>query len=166
MRQKISRDLGMADGKPRSNPILAWLTLGILLLGLLGLYLAARAGNMPVLLAGLAILVGGFWYFARRGRAYYQAHPEEEAEARRQRAVLAAQVERRDNQRFKQKLLFVGIALTVVAAMNIWRRFAPSLDALPRGERLTWIFLGAVILIVLGNLAWAAWKKKRVNAQP
>jgi hypothetical protein len=154
----------MAEGKRSINPILGWLILGILFAWLLGLYLAARDGNIPVLFAGLVIMAGVFWYFARRGRTYYENHPEEAAQAKRQRAVMMAEQGHQADRNFKQKVVSVGIALAVVLGASLFRRYAPGFAALPKSDQRLYLVLGGIALVVLCNLAWMAWKKRRASA--
>jgi hypothetical protein len=154
------------NGKGR-NSLMGWAVLVFFCAVLFGLFLAVEAGSAIGVAATLAIFGTVFWFFARRGREYYEAHPQEAAEAARQRAIMAQKIERRSNRDFKAKVFGVGVALGVVILANAGRKFMPAFAALPRATQLTWLFLGAVVAIVVINVVVGIVRKRRaLSARP
>jgi TRAP-type uncharacterized transport system fused permease subunit len=161
-----SAETGMATNGNRSS-LAGWAVLVFFCAVLLALFVAVKAESVTGVAATLVIFAAVFWFFARRGRKYYAAHPQEAAEAARQRAVMAQKIERRTNRDFKAKLAGAGIALGVVILATVGRKLMPAFAAMPRGEQLTWLFLGSVVALVAINLGIGIVKKRRApTARP
>jgi RsiW-degrading membrane proteinase PrsW (M82 family) len=154
------------SGKARNNAA-GWLALLFFCGVLLALFVAVKMQSLIGVAATLAIFGAAFWFFARRGRKYYEAHPQEAAEDARRRTILMQEAERRSNNDFKSKLIGVGIAAGVIILVQAVRKFTPVFATLPREEQLTWLFLGVVIAIVAINVVIGIVKKRRaLSARP
>jgi Ca2+/Na+ antiporter len=157
----------MGANNKGGNRLMGWLALLFLCAVLFSLFLAVKAQSAIGVAATLAIFTAIFWFFARRGRKYYEAHPQEAAEATRKRAVMAQDIERRTNRDFKAKMVGVGIALGIVIVASAGRKFMPVFAALSRQAQLTWLLLGGVVAIVAINVVIGIVKKRRaLSARP
>ncbi len=143
---------------------LVWMVLLLLLGGVLGIYLAARASNYFVVLIGIASLAAVVWYFSRRGRKYYEAHPKEAAEAkvRRDAAVQAARSRQENN--FKQDVIFkiapllLFLVLLLLKDAAVVPQVTAYLDSLPRHYGNGLLFVASLIGVFGG---WIWWRKVR-----
>jgi MFS family permease len=164
MRRKDCNEPEMAakeiDPKVRRK-IVAWMIIGELFVGL-GIALWGRlAGDwrymvIGLLVAGQAILIAVLLGKSRGAQDPEFARKLEETRAR------ARENRKRDARR---RLVSIGVAMAVVLGALMVRRYLPAFTSLPKSDQRVYLLLGAITLIVLGNFAWTAWKKKRASAQ-
>ena len=62
------------------------------------------------------------------------------------------------------RLISLGISLMVIVGALVIRRYLPGFSTLPKSDQRVYLMLGGVTVIVLGNVAWMAWKKRRKTA--
>jgi hypothetical protein len=70
------------------------------------------------------------------------------------------QARARSRRNARVEFISLGVALTVIIGALLVRRYLPGFAALPKGDQRLYLMLGGVSVIVLGNLAWMAWKRR------
>jgi hypothetical protein len=146
---------------------LVWVALLLLFGGLLGIYLAARANNYVAVLIGIASLAAVVWYFARRGRKYYEAHPKEATEAKVLRDAVVQGVRLRGERDFEQTLFLIApllpfLALLLIKDAALVPPITDYLDSLPNNYG-NGLLLAVSLAVVFGIRLWR-WKVRRDRA--
>jgi|GEM_PF-5453717 len=150
-------------GKPalKSRIILAMI-LGLLALGVWGKIthngLFESVGFLPLLLALLVFMI------RRDLRARRDPQFARQAAAERSKYLSAAKANRWKN--FRGHLIGALVGMAIVVALHAAKWFAPAMSKLSSTDQVIYGGLAGITLIVLGNLAWMAWKRRRVSAKP